>query len=199
MARKIYPPHGKVFERPIRLTREGRKQVGATKEIKAYVGGFRARGLKGLKLAQAIIKDVLSFRKVALNSTEAKANWARRSAEEIIKSRTVYLNKGLVMVGCTDRAIAMAASLRAAGFRVAFVRADCHTYLKLWQNNKLWIVNTLPTQTYGIREISEKDKKHENDRWAANAIGEGPSLAQIGIKGHREFFKFRDRSGKKKH
>jgi transcription initiation factor TFIIIB Brf1 subunit/transcription initiation factor TFIIB len=182
--------YGLAFAGPFRLSPLGRKQVGVTPAVEKYVHGFRAKGLKGLGIAKAIIKDTHNFGKVALPKEEAVKVWGKRSAGEIIASRTVFINKELAVAGCTDRAIVITASLRAAGFKAMIVNTDRHTYVKMLYRNKIWIVNTLATQTSGIREMTEKDKKFEDNRRAAKAFAEALSLPQMGINDYGDTAKF---------
>lgn len=186
--------HGRI--RQIPLSPAGRKQVGSTPRIMGYVGGFRKKGLKGIALARAIAKDTHCFKKVALPTKEAKLQWAKRSADEILASRAVFINKELAMAGCTDRAILITASLRAAGFPVLIGRINCHTMVKFRHRNKWVIANTLGTKGPGAREMAAQDIEQEKEHKAADAFAEGPSLAQIGIESYRDFFRYRPRKNR---
>ncbi len=61
MKKRVYPRHGKAFEKAVRLSPLGRRQVGITPRVVKYVEGFKARGLEGLDLAKAIVEDIARF------------------------------------------------------------------------------------------------------------------------------------------
>lgn len=66
MTGKKVPKRFQSFLRPVKLSRFGRRQVGANFFVRRYVDGFRAKGLKGVELARAIVEDVEGFKRVQL-------------------------------------------------------------------------------------------------------------------------------------
>lgn len=196
-----YPRHAKAFAKPVRLTPLGRKQVGITPRVRDYVKSFKAKGLGEIALARVIVEDVRGFKSVALSPEKTKENWAKRSAEEVIRTREQYImipseaaktGKPAIM-GCTDLSLAVVASLRAAGFNTLIVRAGTHTYAKFFYLGKVWIADTRDTKRNRVREMTPADKRNENKYRTANAFAEGPSLDQIGIRSYADFFKYRYR------
>ncbi|MDP2973576.1 MAG: hypothetical protein Q8N60_00855, partial [Candidatus Diapherotrites archaeon] len=128
---KKLPRHAKAFGKPIRLNHAGRRQVRATFYIRRYADSFKHKGLAGLDLAKAIVEDISKFEQVAVSHERAQALWARRSADNIIRTKKVivvkYTKEDLgkhanIIQGCTDMTQAAVAGLRAAGFRVLIAR-----------------------------------------------------------------------------
>ncbi len=188
--RKPILKYAKVFAKPIRVRGQGKKQVGVTPRVQRYANSFKAKGLKGIDLANAMIKDIHGFRKVLLEDAQAKKQWGKRTADSVIKTRKVYINKNLAIFGCTDRGFAIVSALKAAGFKAVIVRSSEHTIVKVLHDKKLWIVNTLPTRGQAIREMSERDMTREDRHRKANAYAEGPSFAQIGLNNFQDFSKY---------
>ncbi len=196
--KRIYIKNEKLFAKPIRLSPTERRQVGVTQEVRKYVQGFQAKGLKGIEIAKAIVKDIKSFEVEVLHLEQAKGLWTKRSASQIIKSRkqirmipaeAAKTRKPSIM-GCTDLSLAMVASFRAAGFPTLIVRAGIHTYAKFLYKGKVWIANPRKTKRDMVRQMTAADKKIENQYRAENAFAEGTSLAEIGITSYNDFFKY---------
>lgn len=193
------PRHAKKFAEPIRVSPVGRRQIGVTNGIRNYVADFKAKGLKGIGLATAIVADISGFEEVALALEKAKRIWGKRSADDVIKTRKIYAMRkdeaaatGLpAMRGCADQASAVTAALRAAGFKALIVRMGCSTYTKFWYGNKVYIANARDVGRDRVRVMSRADKRLENQFRTANAFAEGASLAQIGLRSYTDFFKYR--------
>jgi len=197
MKKKIFPRHGKAFANPARLSPTGRKQVGVTPRIKKYVAGFQAKGK--LELARKIVKDITEFKKVELPIEKAKRLWAKRSADDVIGTKKIYTmnmheaaqtGKAAIM-GCTDCAQAVTASLRAIGLNALIVRAGTHTYVKFLYRNKLFIADPDERKRVRVRQMTATDKRLENMYRHKKAFAEGQSLAGIGIKSYKDFFRYK--------
>lgn len=198
MKRRNYSTKWQVFAKPIRLSPRERRGARTIPIVGNYVKGFKARGLKGIGLAKAIVEDIRSFKKVALHLEDAKRYWVRRSAEEIIGSREQYImihseaakTGKAAILGCTDLAVAMMASLRYAGFPALIVRAGTHTYVKLWHRGGVWIANPREGKRQALRPMTRADIKLENQYKKENAFAEGETLEEIGLKAYDDFFKY---------
>jgi len=197
--KRILPRHGKLFAKPIRVSPAGRKQVGSSPKASAYVAGFQGRGLKGLKLVRAIVGDIKSFREVALPLTQARNAWLSRTPGQILTARNVVImnraeaarTKKPAIIGCTDRAQATVACLRAIGLPTLFVRQGTHSMAKFLYKGKVYIADARNTRREMVREMTGADKKLENQYRAAKAFAEGASPAQIGLNGFGNFYKYR--------
>ncbi len=207
MARKkiTYPRHAKGFGMPVRLSPEGRKQVGVTPRIQEYVSGFHAKGK--LNLARKIVKNITEFKKVALSIKEAKDLWAKRSVEDIINTKKVYIMNRkeaaktgrAAIMGCTDCAQAVTASLRAIGLNALIVRAGTHTYTKFFYRNKIYIADPVEGKRVMVREMMKSDKRIENMYRTQRAFAEGQSLASIKLKSYKDFFRYKYMPPVKRH
>ncbi len=197
--KNVYPRHAKAFAKPIRLSPLGAKQVGITPRVKKYVEGFQAKGLKGIGLAKAIVTDVANFQRVALTTKTVQKLWARRSVNDVLRTKKVYIGKfeknvtgrdrGVIM-GCTDMTIAVTSSLRAAGFKVLVTREFLHTYAKVYYKGKIYIADAQDAKRNQFRPMTPADKRRENSCKRKNAFSEGSSLADIGLKSYKNFFKY---------
>ncbi len=194
--RRNFSKYATSFTKPIRTSGPGKKQVGITPRIQRYANSFKAKGLRGIDLANAIIKDIHGFKKVLLEDSQAKKVWGKITADSVIKARTVYINKNLAIFGCTDRAFAIVSTLRAAGFKTVIARSSEHTIVKVLYGKKLWIANTLPTRRKAIREMSERDMLREDRHRNANAYAEGASFSQIGLNNFGDFSKYAEQTKK---
>lgn len=181
---------------PIRLSPAGRKQVGITPRIREYVSGFKAKSRIGL--ARAIVADIASFEKVALPMEKAKRLWAKRSADDVIKTRCVYrmIPKEAAqamrpsVIGCTDNAEAVTACLRAAGFPALILRMSTHTKTKFLYRKQVWFADATDSRRAKVRLMDETDEKMESLLRKQGKYAEGASLAQIGIRGYKDFFRY---------
>ncbi len=193
------PRHAKRFGEPIVVSPKGRGQVGVTNRVRNYVADFKAKGLRGIRLAEAIVADISGFKEVALSLEKAKRIWGKRSADDVIRTRKIYTMRkdeaaatGLPAIrGCADQANAVTAALRAAGFKALIARMGCSTYTKFSYANKVYIANATDVGRDRVRVMSRVDKRLENQFRTANAFAEGPSLAQIGLRSYADFFKYR--------
>lgn len=134
MKKPRFPKKAKPFLVPVTLSRLERKQVGATFFVRRYADGFKARGLKGIDLARAIVNDIGSFKKVELKEEQAERLWARRRTSEIIRTRKVVMgpmSSNSKIMGCVDSSQAIVSALRAAGFRALIARELTHIYVKV--------------------------------------------------------------------
>ena len=199
MKKKVYPRHGKAFAKPVKLSHIGKKQVGVTPTIKKYVEGFQAKGLKGIDLAKAIVADVANFQRVTLTTKTAQRLWARRSADDVLTTKKVCMGKfeeniperdrGVIM-GCTDMTVAVASSLRAAGFKVLITREFFHTFAKVYYKGKVYIADAQEEKRNMLRPMTPADKRREISCIRNKAFAEGASLADIGLKSYKDFFKY---------
>lgn len=186
----------KPFLRPLKLNRAGRKQVGINPFIRHYANGFKAKGLEGAKLAEAIVKDVASFEKVKLPEEAAERFWAKRRPWEIIKTREVVqgpIGANSMIMSCTDASQAIVAALRAAGFKALIARELSHTYAKvLCREGKGWKVYKADTMGEDIpfREMLPGDFRREKHLEERGNFAQGLSLAEIGIESYADFFKY---------
>ncbi len=195
---KKFPRHGKAFSRPVRLSPKARRQVGITLAVQKYAEGFKAKGLEGTSLAGAIVQDIADFGRFALSVEKAKRIWGRRSANDIIKTKRLYImmrdeaaaTRRPAVMGCTDASVAALASLRAAGFKAIIARAGVHTYCKVFYRGKTYIADPADHKRNQFREMTRGDKRNENKHRAAKAFAEGTSLADIGVSKYSDFFKY---------
>jgi hypothetical protein len=194
------PKYGKVFAQPIRLSPLGKKQVGVTPAIEKYVLGFKEKGFRGLDLAKAIVNDIAGFKEAKLPNRTAERLWARRSADDAIKTRRVYLmaddegavknGKGAIMA-CVDYSIATVAALRSAGINAVFVRAGIHSYVKFFLKGKVYIADAHQIPAERVKAMNAEEKRREDSFRRQNAFAEGASPASIGLSSYKDFFKYR--------
>ncbi len=193
--RKV-PKRFQSFLRPVKLSRLGRRQVGATFFVRRYVDGFKAKGLKGINLAKAIVKDIESFEKVQVTEERAGKLWAKRRPWEIIKTRKVVEGPMLAnirIMTCTDASQAIVSAFRAAGFKALIARELTHTYVKvLCLVDGKWKVYKADTmgEDNPFREMLPEDFRREAGLRSRGKFADGLSLAAIGIKSHADFFKY---------
>ena len=201
MARgRIYPKYGRAFAEPVRLSPFSRKQVGVTPAIESYALGFKKKGLLGLALAKAIVNDISEFEEKKLPNKAAERLWARRSADNVIRTRKVYLmawdeaamkqGKGAIMA-CVDYSIATVAALRATGFKAIFVRAGIHSYVKFFLKGKVYLADAHQMPAERVKEMDAEEKRREDSFRRQNAFAEGTSPASIGLNSYEDFFKYR--------
>ncbi|MBN2066838.1 MAG: hypothetical protein JW744_00025 [Candidatus Diapherotrites archaeon] len=198
-----YPRHAKAFARPIKLDRAGRRQLRQGFAVRRYAGSFKSKGLEGIELAKAIVKDVASFEEMQVSHERAQRLWARRSANSIIRAKKVvrakFINGDLgkhtnVIQGCTDKTLAAVAALRAAGFKVLIVREMLHTQGKMIYNVgkrwKVFIVDPDAEAGQRFRAMSAEEKRREAGFIRHGMYAEGASLAEIGITSYKNFFRY---------
>jgi len=196
MKRRIPQEHARALFRPARVSPAGRTQVGITPAIQKYAAGFQAK--RHFDTALKIVEDITSFKKIALPLDKAKRLWGRRSANDVIKTRVIYVMRAdeaartrmPAILGCTDAAVAVTAALRAAGFKAVIVRAGTHTYTKFLHGKRIYIADATTRNRKKVRLMERADKRVEKVYKADNTFAEGASLAQIGIKNYRDFFRY---------
>ena len=192
-AKRFTAPHERVFAKPARLSKMGRHQVGVTQGIRDYVAGFRGKTL--LERAKAIVADVAKFRVVEMPFDEAKKHWVQRSADEIIKTKTIYVAAKLPMeprriAGCSDYSQAACAALRAINLRVAIVRAGTHSYVKFLYKGEIYMASPAALGPK-VGKITPDDLENERRHRDLNMIAEGASPADIGLRSFKDFFRYR--------
>jgi len=202
MAKRIVPKRTgpKKALQITRVKKRVKKNVpGISPVVRKYAAGFQAKGLKGIDLVKAIVKDIHSFKRLEPSMKEAKATWAKRTAREIIETRTVYVKGKLAIGGCTDRAIAIGDALRSVGFNTVIVRANTHTYVKLFYKNRAWILNTLATEGSGVREMTGKNKARDRLYKKEGSYKEGKTMKELGLQDYdRDFNKYEYGSKKRR-
>lgn len=197
-----FPKKAQPFLKPVKLSRLGRKQVGATFFVRRYVDDFKAKGLKGIDLARAIVKDVESFEKVQLPEERAEKLWAKRRPWEIIKTRKVVMGPMLSdsrIMTCTDASQAIVSAFRAACFKALIARELTHTYVKVlcFAEGKWKVYKADPIgEDNPFREMLPEDFRREEGLRSRRKFADGLSLADIGIKSYADFLKYSHRLGR---
>ncbi len=194
MRRKItYSRYGRIFAKPARVSKSGRKQIGITPRIISYCKGIS--GKNKLEKATEIVYDIASFEMVGLSKEKAERLWARRSADDVIKTKKIYIDErtrreGAVIGGCIDYAETITACLRQIRLKAVVVRANKHSYAKFLYKGEVYIADVASPAGLKVRKITTRDKNKENILRKANAFAEGASFAQIGLNSFEDFSKY---------
>jgi hypothetical protein len=150
---------------------------------------------------ESLCKEVWRFQKVPKNPEEIARTYARRSADEIISSRQLYVlgadrdgrePKNFPSVqACLERSLAIATALRCGGLPAAFVRRGVHSTCRFQLDSGLYEVGRLPAPNSHFKLITPI-YPGEGERVAAlKAEGiylEGLDPAAIGMKSLLDFW-----------
>ena len=180
--------------------RKEEEQVGITAGVRKYVAGFK--GKTKLERAEAIVRDVASFKEVELPNDAARQHWMKRSAHQIIKTRTFYVTGEMSrgrnireIAGCSDAAQAVCAALRAINLRAVIVRQQRHTYVKFLYKGEVYKADPIARNlSRKVKKMNPQDMSEEQENRELKFFAEGASPAQIGLNEYAtDFYRYHRR------
>jgi hypothetical protein len=150
-----------------------------TPAVKEFASGFDLTTLDGI---ESLCSTVFSFRKVPKGMEELIGSYAKRTADEIIGSRRIFVKKSVSsfprsfpqIEGCVEQALAISAALRCGKVPALFIREGNHSKVlfqyrgetiqadtyspKLWQQRKpkdAIIITGLDPADVGMRSLED--------------------------------------------
>lgn len=136
-------PRGDVWQlteaspQPMELRRSNWLGEGSQSKFTPAVADFSSKfDLKTLEGITALCKAVYSFQRTPKGFDELMTSYARRTADEIITSRSIHVkSQGLKefplsfpqVDGCVDFSLAIATTLRCVGVPALFIREGIHS------------------------------------------------------------------------
>ncbi len=180
-------------KRPVALSKIGRHQVGVTGKVKHYVAKFSGSPLARV---EKIVADIAGFNSIELPVAEAGKFWAKRSAEEIIETKSVVVAKQPVpngapeISGCTDHACAICSAVRAIGLNAVFVRMGNHSHVEFSFRGNAYIADPTKERRPIVRRKIAADYRNERFFEKKGAYAKGASPAKIGLTKAANFYKY---------
>ena len=176
-------------------------QTAITPTIQGYANRF---GGRDAKTVEAILKDISTFSRKHYAPQTIDSAYAKRTAEEITRSRSVVIF-GERVGGCLDYTVALCAALRAKGIPAKFIRFRTHALVHFFLDGK-WFeadpmavlalrvaakhalhISTVPVP---IKLVDEERLKQFEEAKAQHAYAEGLDAWDIGIKSFADFTKY---------
>ncbi|MBN1940676.1 MAG: transglutaminase domain-containing protein [Candidatus Diapherotrites archaeon] len=165
-----------------------------TKAITDFASRFQGAPMK---IARDACKEIAAFRRLPLGIKQLRRYYARRTADEIIRSRLIVTGnqstkeKGFEVEGCIDYCNALCAILRAKGIPAMFVREMNHSVVHFF-TGKTWM---RADPTYGTAGIigeakSAWIKKQKKKKKGKRHYAEGFDSHDIGIFSLNDFAKY---------
>lgn len=189
--------HEKLFERLGKRFLSGRQTV-ITPNVLRFAESFKGNDLLTAQRIVARFADPRIFRRVRLSFNGLKRFYAKRTADDIIYSKTIVAmnpklrkEKEPMVHGCADHAVAIAAVFRAKGIQADVVRQLDHSFVLFKLEGKWFIADpTDPLPEKRVREFIGADTKLAKMLEERGAFVRGLDLWDLGIKSINDFQKY---------
>jgi hypothetical protein len=135
----------KIFEEP-----EGKLVASNGPAVAKFVRGFKGSGLSVFE--KLGIKIVVNLLQVPLPANVLAENYAKRSAEEILSDKRVFVScdPKKNISGCVDYTHVAIACARKLGFKALFYRAKGHSKALVFINGKFYFWDPMILLNYGL-------------------------------------------------
>jgi len=152
------------------------KQTEAGVAVMAYSLGFSG---KSIETVRAIISDLASFKRMHLKPGRLTELYAKRTAGEIIGSRSVATAGSTqgsysAVLGCIDYNLALCAVLRAKGIPAKFTREGIHSTTHFYINGRWFEADPVNRLS---KRLTSKMRRRESQRYVTRL---GPVIRSIG-------------------
>lgn len=176
-------------------------QTEITQTVRDYANKFSGRDLKTV---EEIMRDISHFKRTRCTPQTIDSLYAKRTAEEIIKARSVTVF-GEHVGGCLDYSTALCAALRAKKIPAKFSRFRTHAFVQFFLDGKWFESDTLAvlalriaakhalhisTTPVPIKLVGEERLKQIEEARAQHAYAEGLDAWSIGIRSFADFTKY---------
>ncbi|MBU0635479.1 transglutaminase domain-containing protein [Candidatus Micrarchaeota archaeon] len=149
------------------------------------------------RIAVAAIHAISAFEPYRGNLADAKQYYARRTADQIIRSRKILVGneevrrQGFNVEGCQDYSTALVAVLRARSIPCVFLRANDHSFVYFFTGRE-WLKADPPSEKIERlpAHVAKRLPKGEEKITQEKHFGLGLDGWDIGIRGLNDFYKY---------
>ena len=175
---------------------KGKQATGTSKVVKEFAKKFPGKDKRMLRKLAAALRR---FTIIEIPMGDLKYFYARRTAEDIIHTRTVVsltesqvMELGLHIHGCIDHALAAIGVLRAKGIKASFVRESDHAWVLVEMNQKKYRVDPSYTTRLGrpVMEITPAMEKSYQRKIEAGEMAIGRDAWDVGIFSLEDYAKY---------
>jgi hypothetical protein len=196
--KEVRPEHGSPLRAGKRLLRSTKKLPGLrdgkltkiTQTVIGFAGQFK--GNNAIEKATEISLFLKhNFRQVVLSKPEFDKLYLSRTAEQIIKDRTIFVHQGqgVFSVGCNDYAHVLCVTLRYFGIPSFFVRAGTHSFVIFRFEGKNYIADPAMPEKRIVRKISRLDERIFGETLKEKRFSIGTDAIDIGMRGIKDYDK----------